>query len=138
MLNPSERNDRKLRKKLEGPVPRQFPVKATRDAAPFPPKTLVPVAKPRSVAEVRWPSLFAAALIHVGDWLFLRTQRVEEQAWFVNEEGMVSYEGETMTASKWGELVTGWPSINIYHHTFIDYEGRQILVQKLRQELVSG
>lgn len=138
VLNPGAWNDRKLRKKLEDRVPRQCPVKATRHAAPVPPKILMPVAELRSVADVRWPSLFAAGVIRVGNRLHLSCRGVEWRAKFVNEGGNVSYRGETMTASKWGELVTGWPSINIYDHTFVEYEGQRTPIKDLRQRILSA
>lgn len=91
-----------------------------------------------SLAAVRWPTLFEVGVIRVGDRLVLRTGSVDAKATFSDEQGNVSYNGHVTTPNKWGTRMTGWSTINIYAHAFVEYEGQLTPLQEVRQHVLNS
>jgi hypothetical protein len=119
------------------PVKERSPSTNETPRLPNPPKVNSSPCTPPQSSVIRWPELFAAKLLKVGDLLIIKTSEGEVRARLVDEEGQVTFDGKIVSASMWGREVKGWDTINIYQHVFVEIDGAMVPVQELRTQALS-
>jgi hypothetical protein len=78
----------------------------------------------------RLPALFSDGRLRAGQTLRIR-DRIDSEAIIIDSQ-KVKYKGKILSWNEWGQIVTGWPSINIYLHAETS-DG--ILIDQLRRPL---
>jgi hypothetical protein len=78
----------------------------------------------------RLPALFSDGRLRAGQTLRIR-DRIDSEAIIIDSQNL-KYKGKILSWNEWGQIVTGWPSINIYLHAETS-DG--ILIDQLRRPL---
>lgn len=117
---------------LTGPVTPLLPAVAAEPPPPAPGTVQTRQSdRPRSrpgprhvpAPSVYWSELVKAGKLRIGDELIVRIHGQESRATLLDDRGNVCYEGTTMSAHQWGLWASGWDSINIYAHAWIERDG---------------
>jgi hypothetical protein len=72
----------------------------------------------------RLPGMLADGRIVVGDRVYV-AGHPDKLATIVSDN-LVDYDGQRFSINTWGQLITGWVSINIYSHVYLERTGKPL------------
>ncbi len=87
-------------------------------------ETILPLTRPRL------KDLISSGKIATGERIFVR-KHPEKVATIIDGD-TVEFEGKHLSINTWGQLVTGWVSINIYNYVYLERTGQSL--EKLREQ----
>jgi hypothetical protein len=84
----------------------------------------------------RIKDMLADGRLKIGDWLYI--PKYPDKHGQLASGGVVTFEGQQLPITSWGQQVTGWSSINIYESVYLERTGQPLKSLRTTVEVEEG